>query len=112
MYRHLQEPLGKCAEWLFEPLRNQPRAELLVVMIACPCIMNAAQFWIQDNFLKRKKPELKYAARDSGGKAQLEENQKILSDKQPSSSEDIDEMNTETTVSGDEQEIEIELTSI
>ena len=47
-------PLGRLAEWMFEPLESHPRVELVIVMIACPCLMNGAQFWMQDNFLKKK----------------------------------------------------------
>ncbi|OQR86617.1 hypothetical protein ACHHYP_10346 [Achlya hypogyna] len=39
---------------LFEPLRDFPRTELVLVMIACPCLMNGLQFWVQDSFLKKK----------------------------------------------------------
>lgn len=49
----LEDPLGQLAIWLFTPLRPYPRVELALVMIACPCMMNAVQFWIQDSFLKK-----------------------------------------------------------
>lgn len=49
----LEEPLGTFAVWLFKPLQEYPDVELAVVMIACPCLMNALQFWIQDSFLKK-----------------------------------------------------------
>ncbi|OWZ22448.1 putative membrane protein [Phytophthora megakarya] len=48
-----QKPLGALAVWMFKPLENHPDVELVLVMIACPCLMNAMQFWIQDNFLKK-----------------------------------------------------------
>lgn len=48
-----QEPLGAFAALLFKPLDQSPDVELAIVMIACPCLMNALQFWIQDNFLKK-----------------------------------------------------------
>ena len=35
-------------------LQPNPKAELLIVMIACPCLMNMLQYWIQDTFLKKK----------------------------------------------------------
>lgn len=47
-------PLGKIAEWLFHPLDNYPKTELVIVMVMGPCLMNAGQFWIQDSFLKKK----------------------------------------------------------
>lgn len=49
----LEKPLGQLAMWVFAPLQPYPRVELALVMIACPCLMNALQFWIQDSFLKK-----------------------------------------------------------
>lgn len=49
----LEKPLGELAAWAFAPLRPYPRVELALVMIACPVLMNALQFWIQDSFLKK-----------------------------------------------------------
>ncbi|KAF0693513.1 Aste57867_15539 [Aphanomyces stellatus] len=49
----LETPLGDMASWLFAPLINYPKAELVIVMVACPVLMNGLQFWIQDNFLKK-----------------------------------------------------------
>ncbi|ETW05574.1 hypothetical protein H310_03319 [Aphanomyces invadans] len=46
-------PLNDFGNWLFDPLSNYPKVELLFVMVACPCLMNALQFWITDNFLKK-----------------------------------------------------------
>eukprot|EP01017_Pseudomicrothorax_dubius_P016218 TRINITY_DN1841_c0_g2_i1.p1 TRINITY_DN1841_c0_g2~~TRINITY_DN1841_c0_g2_i1.p1 ORF type:complete len:266 (-),score=41.15 TRINITY_DN1841_c0_g2_i1:170-967(-) len=40
--------------FLFQGLRNLPFVKLLLVMILIPTIMNALQFWLQDNFLKKK----------------------------------------------------------
>jgi hypothetical protein len=34
-------------------LQPTPKAELLVVMIACPVAMNCVQYWVQDNWLKK-----------------------------------------------------------
>ena len=34
-----------------------PRLELVVVMIVVPAVMNCAQFWLQDTFLKGKSEE-------------------------------------------------------
>ncbi|KAG6596072.1 myotubularin-like protein [Phytophthora cinnamomi] len=48
-----QKPLGAFAVLLFKPLAKHPEVELALVMIACPCLMNALQFWVQDNFLKK-----------------------------------------------------------
>jgi hypothetical protein len=49
----LEKPLAEFAIWLFTPLQPYPRVELSLVMIACPCLMNMLQFWIQDSFLKK-----------------------------------------------------------
>ncbi|RHY26105.1 hypothetical protein DYB32_007869 [Aphanomyces invadans] len=38
-------PLNDFGNWLFDPLSNYPKVELLFVMVACPCLMNALQFW-------------------------------------------------------------------
>ncbi|CAI5717076.1 unnamed protein product [Hyaloperonospora brassicae] len=48
-----QQPLGAFAVLLFKPLEQHPDVELVLVMIACPCLMNALQFWVQDSFLKK-----------------------------------------------------------
>lgn len=48
-----EKPLGSLAVMLFKPLEKHPDVELALVMIACPCLMNALQFYIQDNFLKK-----------------------------------------------------------
>ena len=45
--------LGALGNWLFSPLEYHPFAELLIVMVLCPCFFNIMQFWIQDSFLKR-----------------------------------------------------------
>ncbi|GMF66091.1 unnamed protein product [Phytophthora lilii] len=47
------KPLAAFAILLFKPLAKHPEVELALVMIACPCLMNALQFWIQDSFLKK-----------------------------------------------------------
>ncbi|KAG9407002.1 hypothetical protein AC1031_001626 [Aphanomyces cochlioides] len=49
-----QHSLIEFAHWMFQPLEQHPRVELVLVMVACPCLMNALQFWVQDSFLKRK----------------------------------------------------------
>ncbi|ETV75168.1 hypothetical protein H257_10385 [Aphanomyces astaci] len=51
---YCQAVLVDFAVWVFAPLEAHPRVELVVVMIACPCLMNALQFWVQDSFLKKK----------------------------------------------------------
>ncbi|CAK4215351.1 unnamed protein product [Aphanomyces euteiches] len=49
-----QHSLVEFAHGMFQPLEQHPRVELVLVMVACPCLMNALQFWVQDSFLKRK----------------------------------------------------------
>lgn len=46
-------PLSSFAVF-FEDLFQNSKVELLVVMICCPLLMNAIQFWIFDTFLKKK----------------------------------------------------------
>lgn len=46
-------PLNSFAVF-FKDLFTSPKVELLVVMICCPLLMNAIQFWIFDTFLKKK----------------------------------------------------------
>lgn len=48
-----EKPLSAIARWLFAPLQPYPKTELALVMIACPVLMNALQFWVQDSFLKK-----------------------------------------------------------
>jgi len=39
---------------MLEPFADDPRVELVFVMIVVPAVMNILQFWVQDNFLKQK----------------------------------------------------------
>lgn len=39
---------------MLEPFADDPRLELVFVMIIVPTVMNILQFWVQDNFLKQK----------------------------------------------------------
>ena len=47
------EPLDRSMSAVFKVFDNHPDLELVVVMIIVPTIMNAATFWITDNFLKK-----------------------------------------------------------
>lgn len=47
------EPLDRSMSVLFKIFDGHPDLELVVVMIIVPTIMNAATFWITDNFLKK-----------------------------------------------------------
>ena len=40
------------SHYLAEPLKNNPKLLLIIVMILCPLILNTIQVWIQDNILK------------------------------------------------------------
>ncbi|RHY33971.1 hypothetical protein DYB32_001253 [Aphanomyces invadans] len=44
---YFQAGLVAYAAWVFAPLEGHPRVELIVVMVACPCLMNALQFWVK-----------------------------------------------------------------
>lgn len=45
---------------LLAPFRISPDFELVMIMVVLPFLMNATQFWIQDNFLKKQeKPKEK-----------------------------------------------------
>ena len=49
-------PLVITGDWLFANFSGHRKAELITVMIICPCFLNAFQFWIQDSFLKADSP--------------------------------------------------------
>ncbi|TMW67660.1 hypothetical protein Poli38472_011280 [Pythium oligandrum] len=71
----LEKPLGEFAIWLFTPLQPYPRTELAIVMIACPCLMNAFQFWVQDSFLKKDiRADCELASSASPGKPATSKN--------------------------------------
>ncbi|ETV74922.1 hypothetical protein, variant [Aphanomyces astaci] len=42
----LETPLGDVAAWLFSPFGDLPKVELVIVMVACPVLMNGLQFWV------------------------------------------------------------------
>ena len=49
-----RNPLTAAGLAMFQPLQGNPQVELVVVMVACPCLMNVVQFWIFDTFIKEK----------------------------------------------------------
>lgn len=57
-------PLGTIAAFFLGFVSDYPKAELIVVMIITPICMNALQFWLFDNFLKKKEKlnDASYAA--------------------------------------------------
>lgn len=44
--------LNSFGKWILGPVSKHPNAELAVVMVIFPVLLNIIQFWIQDNFLK------------------------------------------------------------
>lgn len=46
--------LVKAHNYLLSPLAESPKSKLFVVMIIVPCAMNSVQFWLTDNFIKKK----------------------------------------------------------
>ncbi|CAN0451467.1 unnamed protein product, partial [Ectocarpus sp. 8 AP-2014] len=51
----MDEVLSSLAKALFSPVSAYPELELTLVMIICPWILNALQFWILDNVLMSEK---------------------------------------------------------
>merc|ERR1719433_2324052 len=49
--------------------RSDPRIELVVVMILTPCCMNALQFWLTDNFIKKHEAAGYAAGLEFGGQS-------------------------------------------
>jgi len=49
-----RKPLSIFGIFVSRPIAGSPEAELLLVMVLCPCIMNMVQFWIFDSLLKMK----------------------------------------------------------
>ena len=64
----IRDSLSEAGNFLFKPMLNYPYEELMLVMVLCPCLMNAVQFWIQDSFLKGTG-----SSTDDGGKPQGED---------------------------------------
>ena len=54
-----REFLDLIAEILLSVFRNYPKAELVIVMIIVPTMLNGLQFWITDEYLKNKKSQAK-----------------------------------------------------
>lgn len=57
--------LQKLGDVMVHPLVDHPKAELVVVMIIVPLIMNSIQYWIQDTFLKDKKSNTSNTEQDN-----------------------------------------------
>jgi STIMATE family len=53
LVKPLKKPWYQMGDWMLSPLDPYPRLELIFVMIIVPSVLNVAQFWIQDQFLKR-----------------------------------------------------------
>jgi hypothetical protein len=44
--------LEQIGNFILSPFKSNDKVELVIVMVLCPLIINAVQFWIIDNFLK------------------------------------------------------------
>ncbi|CAE8736999.1 unnamed protein product [Polarella glacialis] len=53
----LAGPLQSVANFVLGPFLAKPELKLLVVMLATPIAMNALQFWMTDNFIKKRDTE-------------------------------------------------------
>jgi len=53
----LRHALDGFAAWIESPLQGYPNAELAVVMILAPVLLNALFYWIVDNIIKRREKE-------------------------------------------------------
>jgi hypothetical protein len=50
----LNAPLLATSKFILQPFLTTPSLKLLVVMIATPLFMNSLQFWLVDNFIKKR----------------------------------------------------------
>lgn len=50
----LGKQLHSFASMILEPFMASPKSKLLVVMILTPICMNALQFWVVDNFIRKQ----------------------------------------------------------
>lgn len=58
--------------WILQGVRDNPSAELLVVMIATPTVMNMFQFWMTDNFIKHEPGRLGEDIRTRSSRSEIE----------------------------------------
>eukprot|EP00397_Hematodinium_sp_SG-2012_P017985 GEMP01018406.1.p1 GENE.GEMP01018406.1~~GEMP01018406.1.p1 ORF type:complete len:263 (+),score=38.83 GEMP01018406.1:23-811(+) len=79
-------PLQVISSFILQPVIGSPKLELIVVMCITPFLMNALQFWLFDNFLKKKeKPFDVLEARDSvseSGRSEVEKSEPALPEDQ------------------------------
>ena len=55
-----RDALDVFGDMILTPIRIDPNFELVMIMVVLPFMMNATQFWVQDNFLKKQdKPKEK-----------------------------------------------------
>lgn len=54
----LHSQLDRFASWLEGPLLPYPTAELLLVMVLAPVLLNIMFFWVMDNLIMRKRPKV------------------------------------------------------
>ena len=55
----LKAQVGWLIGAILSPITDQPKVELILVMIIIPTICNALQYWIVDSFIKKKKKRKK-----------------------------------------------------
>jgi len=58
--------------FLLAPLAERPKLKLFVVMIIIPCAMNTLQFWLTDNFIKKKETATAIASKEEEAHCLLE----------------------------------------
>jgi len=49
----LRGPFFFCADAMLWPWKKQPGTQMLITLVLAPCVGDAFQFWMQDNFLKK-----------------------------------------------------------
>ncbi|KAH7467123.1 hypothetical protein PRIC1_011167 [Phytophthora ramorum] len=111
-----EKPLGSFAVLLFKPLEKHPEVELALVMIACPCLMNALQFWVQDNFLKKDVRDESFVVTQAtqSPAGSLDEDGKLPSPGTPTDDEcsEPGEGDLELTHGNTQQKLHLELSSV
>jgi len=53
----LAEPFDELVVAAFVAFSSSPKAELILVMIFIPCLVNALQFWVTDSWIKKHAPQ-------------------------------------------------------
>eukprot|EP00747_Dinoflagellata_sp_TGD_P079337 gnl/TRDRNA2_/TRDRNA2_160468_c0_seq2.p1 gnl/TRDRNA2_/TRDRNA2_160468_c0~~gnl/TRDRNA2_/TRDRNA2_160468_c0_seq2.p1 ORF type:complete len:294 (-),score=48.07 gnl/TRDRNA2_/TRDRNA2_160468_c0_seq2:40-921(-) len=71
----LADPLQGCAHVFLGWFANTPMLKLLVVMIATPLFMNAFQFWVVDNFIRKQSDGSEIASATRKAPVEMEQQQ-------------------------------------